>query len=147
MRSSSRNRYPSGGHTRETDAAYGSSGNERKESSSSGIQTSPKTIYGHRVASVARSDRCSASGSAAKAEHREGAISGREQGKGAEDTPYDTLLLPNQSEPRVLKQKRSFDRTKAWAAGLDLNQMVDSEGAGSLTSDDACEYFFALVTR
>lgn len=49
------------------------------------------------------------------------------------------LLLPNQGEPRVLKQKRSFERTKAWAAGLDASEMVDSEGAGSLTSDDACE--------
>ena len=111
------------------------------------MQTSPKTIYGHRAVSVARSDQCSALGSAAKAEHGGPAASGRGQGQGAEDTPYDTLLLPNQSEPRVLKQKRSFERTKAWAAGLDLNEMVDSEGAGSLTSDDACEYSFALVTR
>jgi hypothetical protein len=55
------------------------------------------------------------------------------------EIPHDTLLLPNQNETRVLKQKRSFERTKAWAAGLDLNEMVDSEGAGSLTSDDACE--------
>ena len=111
------------------------------------MQTSPKTIYGHRAVSVARSDQCSALGSAAKAAHGGPAASGRGQRQGAEDTPYDTLLLPNQSEPRVLKQKRSFERTKAWAAGLDLNEMVDSEGAGSLTSDDACEYSFALVTR
>ena len=54
-------------------------------------------------------------------------------------TGSGALLLPNQSEPRVLKQKRSFERTKAWAAGLDASEMVDSEGAGSLTSDDACE--------
>ena len=54
----------------------------------------------------------------------------------------DSLLLPHASrdEPRGLKQKRSFERTKAWAAGLDPSEMVDSEGAGSLTSDDACMF-------